>query len=824
KKVSGDSREYRVPPGGNKKFELSLEIPGVEARSEGEFVLSLSVKGKEVFRDTKAVSILGPAIYAQLTAKDLLVYDPQGTTAAALRGQKMLFTLLKDLAKLPEGGKVLIIGKDALDEKESTSSRLAAYAAGGRRVIVLEQKHPLQYQGVPADLEADTNEGRTAFGEDFGHPALRRLAQKDFFTWGPDEIVYRNAYRKPSRGAKSLVQCHEKLQNSALVEIPIADGLLLLCQLVVAEKLDKSVVARQLLFNLVDHAASYRLTFRKVVACTEGDAPLAKTLDAIGLQYTKRDDPLEALASPDSALALVAATPAHLKSLAAHLDKVEQFTKKGGWIVFHDLTPEGLADYNKIVGVEHMIRPFRRERVTLPAVKSRLMSGLTLNDVVMYSSEQIFPWAPGNYVASDIFRYVVDFDDVAPFCKFENDFLRNMVNGMVSADAWKYIVNVPAPPKPPLDFLLKLPKEQELIEMEWIGNTFYYPVTRAELILDGKQKASFQTKPNNEAQVFTIDPPLVGKDITLRLADWNKVPGKAAVTGLDNIRLRAKRSPEFYEKVRPMLNIGAMMEYPRGEGGLVLCNLLFQDAGKEQAPANFTKKQTILATLLRNLQAPFSGGKTVIAGAALKYQPLDIAKYATQYRDEKGWFGDKKFTFKDMPAGVSKFAGVPYNVYEFPTSPVPTVLMLAGNGLPNKLPKEIRNIAVNRKADALFFLHTARLDARRNEQEIKGKKKYETLRYVVHYADGESVDVPIYAEIDLDDYKQKTPRAIPGAQIAWTRPYEGTELSAVAYSKQWNNPRPDVEIKSLDMRYGAQPRGVPVLIAVTAATAPPKGR
>ena len=59
--------------------------------------------------------------------------------------------------------------------------------------------------------------------------------------------------------------------------------------------------------------------------------------------------------------------------------------------------------------------------------------------------------------------------------------------------------------------------------------------------------------------------------------------------------------------------------------------------------------------------------------------------------------------------------------------------------------------------------------------------------------------------------------ALPGAQIAWTRPYEGTDQSAVAYSKQWNNPQPNVEIKSINMIYGRRPRGVPVLIAVTTA-------
>ena len=28
--------------------------------------------------------------------------------------------------------------------------------------------------------------------------------------------------------------------------------------------------------------------------------------------------------------------------------------------------------------------------------------------------------------------------------------------------------------QPPLDFLLKLPKEQEIVEFEYVGNTFYY--------------------------------------------------------------------------------------------------------------------------------------------------------------------------------------------------------------------------------------------------------------------------------------------------------------------------------------------------------------
>jgi beta-galactosidase len=827
RKVASDTRTFRTAPGTHEEFDVTIEMPKVAARQEGEWVLSLAVGGKEVYKDTKAVSVLNtdpregkvPGL-AALTASDLCVYDPASGAAALLKDRGVPFTSIAALDAFPQAGKILLVGRDAITPNERTSPRFAAMASVGKRVIILEQTRPLQYQGLlPAEMEAASNEGRTAFGEDLGHPALRGLQQKDFFTWAPDEIVYRNAYLKPTRGAKSLVQCHEKLQNSALVEVPVGSGLMLLCQLAVEEKAATNPVAQALLLNLVAYAAQYKLEFRPVAAAVQGDPQLPKVLDAISLKYAAAAGPVQAIETAGAKLAVVAASPANLEALADNSGKVRAFTDGGGWIVLAGLTPDGLASYNKIVGFDHMIRPFRREKVMFAMPRSALTAGLTTPDVALYSSEQIFPWQSGNFIASDTFSYVVDYDEVASFAKFDNDFLANMANGMVSADAWKYIVNVPAPDKPPLDFRLPLPKEQEIVEMEWIGNTFYYPVTKVQLIFDGRaaDAATFDVRPNNDPQTFPVAPPRKGKDLTLRLADWTVLPDKNKVTGLDNIRLKAARPAEFYRNVRPMLNVGGLMEYPRGAGGIVLCNVLFKDA--EQAPENAVHKRNILAAILRNLKAPFATGKMVIAGANLKYSTIDISKHANQYRTDRGWFGDARFTFKDMPAGRQKFAGVPFEVYDFPTSPVPTVIMLGGAGVPNNPAREVRGISVGCKADALFFLHAARIDARINDQERKDKKKFEMLRYVVTYADGKTENVPVYAEVDIDDYRQKEPRAIPGAQVAWTAPFAGTEFSAVAYSKQWNNPRPDVEIKSLDMVYGAQPRGVPVLIAVTAASA-----
>ncbi len=811
KRVAGDEAQLTVAPGTSVAAEVALAMPEVTTRQEGTLTLKLSAGGKQVFADAKAVSVLPPAKPA---ASGLLVYDPAGDAAKYLQGRGVAFTALNSLAALPENGKVLLVGKDALTEQESTSSQLAAWAAGDRRVVVLEQKHPLKYQALPAEIAPSDATGQIAFIEDGNHPVFKGLQQKDFFTWGADYTVYQNAYAKPTRGAKSLLQCHNRLGNSAVVEVPVGSGLILLNQTLTETKLGTEAAAQTLLANLIDHAATYKQEFRQTAVVAGDDKLLAKAVDTIGLQYAKASDPLEAIGKPGVKLAVIAATPANLKALADNQAKVDAFTQAGGYLMLNGLTPDGLASYNKLVGFDHMIRPFWREKVQFPGVRSPLTSGLTSGDVVMLSGERIFGWTADEFVADDEFSYVVDIEDVAPFMAFPNDFAKLMVNGLRNADAWKYIVNLP---QKEADWILKLPKPQTMAEVTWAPNQNYHYATKFTLTFDGKETRSFDLKVNNDLQTFAIEPPVTAQEIRLKIVDVQKnASHQGDITGLDNIWIKAKRPADFAQKVRPLLNIGAMVEYPRGPGGIVLCNVRFKDA--EAVPVNATKKLTILSTLLRNLKAPFSGGKAVIAGAGLKYEPIDLSKQATQFRDDRGWFGEKQFTFADMPTGKQTFAGVEYQVFAFATSPVPTCVMLGGGGIPNNPPQEVKGIPVNRKADALFFLHAARIDQRMNQDEVRDKKQFELAKYVVYYADGQSVDVPVILQRDVEDYKQQSPLAIPGAQIAWTKPYAGTDQHAVAYAMQWNNPRPDAAIQSVDLLYGKDRRGVPVLLALTAAT------
>ena len=668
----------------------------------------------------------------------------------------MPFTRLTSLSALPTTAKVLLIGRDALTPAQSTSSALAAYASGGHVVIVLEQKNPLHFQALPGDMAADTNQGGIAFAEDLDHPVLRGLAQKDFFTWGTDGTVYHDAYIKPASGGKSLVQCGQRLQDTALAEMTAGKGEMLISQLVIGQKLATSPVAQTLLLNMIGYGLAYRQVFHPVTAYITDDAPLMKAMDAVGLDYSKASDPLAALNKPGG-IAVVRATPAALHALTQNKAGVDAFTRGGGWLVLNGVTPEGLADYNALVGVDHLIRPFGQEKVTWPAVRSPLTAGLATSAIVMGSGKQIFGYSAGQYPDTDAYSYVLDYDEVAPFGKSSFFAWDKITNNYTQADGfWPLIINFPGPdPGKTTDIPITLPRSETITQFTYVQDLNYNPTTKIALVFNGTDRVPLDVQPTGDPQTFTISPPRTAKDITLQIVDYTRKPGSTNI-GLDNIYLKAARPASFYQRVRPLLNIGAMLQYPRGAGGILLCNVKFKDA--ETNPGNAGKKQAILATLLRNLHAPFSGGKTVIAGASnLTYTPLDLSKQANQYLTDQGWFGDKAFTFADLPRGRQRFANVSYSVYDFATSPVPSVVMLGGNGVPG-LPDHVAGILVNRKADALFFLQAARLDSRRSADEVKQGKKYEMADYVVRYADGTTIKVPVYAEVSVDDYKQMVPR------------------------------------------------------------------
>ena len=276
-----------------------------------------------------------------------------------------------------------------------------------------------------------------------------------------------------------------------------------------------------------------------------------------------------------------------------------------------------------------------------------------------------------------------------------------------------------------------------------------------------------------------------------------------------------------------------MVRYPMGKGGIVLDNLLVKTS--ETNPSNVAKKANITKVLLENLGAEFAGTSAVVPGAAnLQFSPVkprdDQFTAFTNLKGEPPWFRDNRAKDADLsilPVGQQKLNSVSYGINDFSTSPVPTVIMLAGDGSKVKA-REVTNITVGRKADALFFLHTFGGSANANRYDPATRRATDpdpvVLRYRVNYADGKSVEVPVLWNEGIGHWLQEKPLPLKSASVAWSAPAKGAEqLKVTLYSMQWNNTRPEVEIKSVDVLQGTakdiERWGAPAVIAITAATA-----
>ena len=209
-----------------------------------------------------------------------------------------------------------------------------------------------------------------------------------------------------------------------------------------------------------------------------------------------------------------------------------------------------------------------------------------------------------------------------------------------------------------------------------------------------------------------------------------------------------------------------------------------------------------------------------MAGEGLKYAPIALEEHCNQYLTaDRGWF-DARRDLKHLSVGQLTFGGVDYLIRDFKTSPLPSCIMLSGPGVKGKMPSEVLDIPIGKKADCVFFLHTFK--AVKNWTPDKPDAVPPVLfKYIVHYTDDQTVDVPVRYGEGVGSWIQKDPQGVKQAVVAWAAfPDDKSEDQAVLYGMQWNNPRPEQDIKSIDMVYDQSTKGeygVPALLGVTAA-------
>ncbi len=859
KRIGGESREFALAPGSEQEWTVRLTLPKVPAAVRGSFVLGATRGGAAIYRDEREIRVLVPALVAKpgLPAAELVVCDPKGTVTAHLQARGIPFTATTSIDAIPAGTKVLVLGPDSIPIERVSDPLWYDRAVRGLKVVVLDQRYPLRYRALPADLEPLDEEptvwarmqakaagatpelrGRYGFIEDVAHPIFVGLVQDDFFTWGADHVVYRNPYRKGSSGYRSLFQCEEGLAGTALAECQTGDGLMLLCQLAIGEKLATCAVAQQVFGQMLNHAAAYA-PVRRQVSVAAGPA-IAGVIAASGVQQRTVADPLAAIAA--DGIAVVEASPANLGLLAGKADGVRAWCAKGNWLMLWGVTPEGLADFNRLVSVDHVLRPFSTERVLMAVPADALTAGLTLRDVVMDTGQNMYPWMALKRPDADQFSWIVDHTDIAPFCAFPSPtamgkasdsdpgadhWPRNMVNGFTSADNWCFCYTIIMDKGHKLKWTLTLPKEEEITALKIQPSRLYHPITRMNLYFDEDPvpvPAELRIDPGVQEVAIA---PRKARKVTLEVATWAE-RGDANIVVIDNLWLTVKRPDAYLRRVKPLLNIGGLVRYDEGRGGIVLNQL--KPVEREVNPANAIKKQSIANTLLANLGAVSAGRRTVVVSSQLKYDPLVLpVEQCTAYvgRGKQPAWWDGPTDLAAMPAGEQVFAGVRFLLPRFTTSPVPTAYMLRGRGGTVRTDR-IEQLPVGRKADALFFLHTHndRGDLGRHLQWMKERSRAGldpgeipvVLTYAVRYADGQTAEVPVRWGRDISNWLSREPTGRINAAVGWAGTAAADGQQPVIYVMQWTNPRPDAVIAAIDLVAGEERWGSPAVFAITAAS------
>ncbi len=158
-----------------------------------------------------------------------------------------------------------------------------------------------------------------------------------------------------------------------------------------------------------------------------------------------------------------------------------------------------------------------------------------------------------------------------------------------------------------------------------------------------------------------------------------------------------------------------------------------------------------------------------------------------------------------LPRGVQALGGV-----EFDVRGVIQLDGLQAQFAGADFPREVKGIRVGQKCRRLHFLHGT---------GWRGEDGATIGRYVLHYAGGQTADLPILYGVDVRDWwvSSSEPKDAKSAAIVWTGSNPAADAMGTSlrlFKRTYDNPKPDLEIESLDF-VSALSDSAPFLIAAT---------
>jgi len=838
KEIAKGRTELPIEPGFGKEYSIVIDAPPTRKRLEGTLRLRATQPGNDdVYSDERSIPVL-PVMKRISVAGRVILFDRSGTMKGHLVRLGVAFEEAHSLGDLKRKNGLLLVGPDTLTEQEAFRPDLLMFALRGGRALVLEQENPLGGNGLPVRINTSSRFGGYAFPQALGRPAFRDLSKDDLIDWAGDHPTYKSVYWKPASGARSLAHAGEKLQFSPLLEVGCGKGAITLCQLRVGAKLGVDPAAGVLFRNLLEQYDQHKPADGVAAVYAPGNPRLLNKVLETGLLVEPTSSLEAAIDARRYRVAVVEASPQNLAALQAMKEKALAFQRSGGWVMLCGLTPEGLPTFNQLVGANHILRPFRVERVTLADSHSPLAATLGNRDVALFSGKVIQHgrvWVSGN-----TFSHVIDGLDVAPFAqmpngpkdpyeyqpKFHDSDPYNYVNGMLASDHWRYIrqlwVDREAGKGLAYSFQLRRPETIGRINI-W-NNVFYSTIEKLDIVFDGDERTPLSVTLPDSGDQFSVklpQPRKVQQSLTLRIRTWrvrpHKHPDAHHLVGIDNLQfLRAEPPPNavFLDSA------GGLVAFPKGKGGLFLNQTKF--LANEPNQVNLGKKSYLLSVLLGNMGVGAQVSAIAVAGHNVKYEPIELTKHCNHFlrlAEAKGdvwpWFClHRNIDLSGLSRGRQHLADVLYHVVDYATAPVPDFILIRGTGERNparkRFPTFVKGIPVGRKADVLFSLQAGSIRGLHAYNELPKLKTDpdalpEVARYVLHYADDQTATIRVLSERHVTNYLQKgpEPKIISGADVAWWGPgkYGANRIQAI-YSMKARNPRPEVEIESIDVVEG----------------------
>jgi hypothetical protein len=349
--VSG-SRSVALAAAGRTPITAYLALPPIrQSVVRARYSVELREGDKLLFSDSQEWQVYGRQHLSGTVPgapKAVAVLDPAGDTSRLLGDLGIeAFPLTRaDARRTLRFSSVAVVGKEAFSPTgpqtaigggDEVSDALLDFVRGGGTLLVFEQE---RYPPALLPLSLTDHSSTMTFARAPRHPALAGLGDSDLAQWLPDEIVSQREIADPGAGGLlAIVESGgpEGLATSALAELRVGRGRMLLCQLRVTDAAGVSPPATRLLRNLLSYAAQPPSSPAAVgVVCGETAPP---ALDAINLRYDRITGSL-AKAPFGHHQVLLVTDLARIQGAEARL---KQFVRSGGTVVLHGLTPAEVA-------------------------------------------------------------------------------------------------------------------------------------------------------------------------------------------------------------------------------------------------------------------------------------------------------------------------------------------------------------------------------------------------------------------------------------------------------------------------------------------------